>query len=316
MKIRVNAVVVTYNRRLLLEECIVSLLSQSYPICRIIIINNNSTDSTNDFLDTLNSDKRFKIINLSQNVGGAGGFNIGLQESFNLRVDWSWLMDDDTIPTHNALENLIRKTDVAPNIGFLSSKVLWINGAVHLMNMVCPVPFVRNIPFNEYSSKSLYLIPSGSFVSFLVNNCVVEKVGLPIKEFFIWLDDIEYSRRIIENGYIGGYVDDSIVVHKTPYNYSVSLASASLDIKWKFYYGIRNSIFMIRQSNSFAKGYLKIIRQFVVELCEVFKRDNGKCQFFTILLKGYISGIYFSPKIPRIELFDNSISEIQNQINN
>ncbi|UVQ07046.1 glycosyltransferase [Bacteroides caccae] len=78
---KINCVIVTYNRLSLLKECISALKNQTYKINKIYIINNNSTDGTSDYLQELIADSQFVIINLPQNIGGAGGIFRGNKKS-------------------------------------------------------------------------------------------------------------------------------------------------------------------------------------------------------------------------------------------
>jgi GT2 family glycosyltransferase len=152
-------------------------------------------------------------------------------------------MDDDTIPTETALEKLINKTVIldANKIGFLCSKVLWIDGNPHIMNIPAVKPLVNGIPFNIYEEENVLLAESASFVSLLVRRDVVKTVGLPIKEFFIWADDVEYTLRITRKGFLGFYTNNSIVIHKTKANYS-----ASQVYDWRFYYNVRNNLWVYK----------------------------------------------------------------------
>jgi GT2 family glycosyltransferase len=127
--IKVNCVIVTCNRLSLLKECITAVLSQTFLIYKIIIVNNASTDGTSDYLKTLDR-QRFEIITCRKNTGGAGGFNEGMKKSCEIGADWTWVMDDDTIPFQNALELLVIKSGIIKNTGFLCSRVLWGGGGV------------------------------------------------------------------------------------------------------------------------------------------------------------------------------------------
>lgn len=94
----VNCVVVTYNRIELLKENITALKQQTYPLHKIFIIDNCSTDNTPDYLAQLN-DPQIQNIRMTKNIGGAGGFNEGIKQAVLSRCEYVWVMDDDTIPT-------------------------------------------------------------------------------------------------------------------------------------------------------------------------------------------------------------------------
>ena len=94
MNIKVDGVVVTYNRLSLLKECLTALLDQEYPLNKIYVINNNSSDETASYLRKIS--KKYPTIipvNLKKNVGGAGGFNVGLKFFMKKsNAAYAWIM--------------------------------------------------------------------------------------------------------------------------------------------------------------------------------------------------------------------------------
>ena len=157
-------------------------------------------------------------------------------------------MDDDTIPTKNALEELTKGLSLSDRIGFVCSKVIWTDGSLHKMNG-------PNLVVNHTTKKTILksnmqtsgmACESCSFVSVLFNSKAVREVGLPIKEFFIWADDLEYTSRIHLHRYDGFYIERSVVVHKTAVNYGPKIQTAPVETAWKFYYHARNMSYINR----------------------------------------------------------------------
>lgn len=298
---RINSVIVTYNRLPLLKECVVAVKNQTYPIEQIFIVDNNSKDGTREYLETLVNDDQIIVITLSENIGGAGGFSEGIKKSVMAGVDWVWVMDDDTVPDKDALKELISGVTVSGNVGYVCSKVVWVDGMVHKMN----VPFFGPqgqglIPINYYTNiADVLLIQSASFVSVLINSEAVYKVGLPIKEFFIWGDDIEFTTRISKYGYIGLYAWNSIAVHKTKVNYDAYLETAPTETAWKFRYGIRNKIYLRyrRRKNKVLVFFsiLNLYRRTVRRLRN--RTSEDKKIFIKELWKGVREGLTFTPAI-------------------
>lgn len=101
----VAAVVVTRNRRTLLQQCLHALLRQSIP-ADIWIIDNASTDGTEEAVSAL-ANSRVIYRNTGENLGGAGGFSFGIRAAATQPYELLWLMDDDTIPEPSALEYLL-----------------------------------------------------------------------------------------------------------------------------------------------------------------------------------------------------------------
>lgn len=214
---KINAVVVTYNRQKLLEECIDSLLEQTYELNKIFIIDNASTDGTKQFvIQKYSENDKVIFISLSKNYGGAGGFYYGIRKAYMNKCDWVWIMDDDTIPTKSALEELIKSTAyIDEKISFLASTVFGPNGEP--MN----VPDIsKDVADNGYKdwycnlSDGIVKIESATFVSLLVNTDAIERVGAPHPDFFIWGDDTEYTMRMTMNYGPAFLVGKSKVIHK------------------------------------------------------------------------------------------------------
>ncbi len=84
--VRVFAVVVTYNRRPLLEECLQALGAQERPVDRVLVVDNASTDGTAAFVR--NEHPEVQLLALAENEGGAGGFHEGLKAAHAAGADW------------------------------------------------------------------------------------------------------------------------------------------------------------------------------------------------------------------------------------
>ena len=194
----IAAVVVTYNRKALLKKCIDHILKQSAGAPDILVIDNASTDGTGGFITEEYKDvPEVKYYNTGANLGGAGGFSYGINKAVCLDYEYLWIMDDDTIPKEDALSELIKADKLLDgNYGFLSSYAKWIDGTPCEMN-VPAISYKWRENINLMDEKMIRL-DSASFVSMYIKASVVKEVGLPIKEFFIWADDVEYSLRISE----------------------------------------------------------------------------------------------------------------------
>ena len=101
------AIVVTYNRKEFLKENLEALINQTFNKFDLLVIDNNSSDGTDELLNEFkNKYNNIDYIKLSENIGGAGGFNKGMKEAILRKYKYAWLMDDDTIPCENSLESI------------------------------------------------------------------------------------------------------------------------------------------------------------------------------------------------------------------
>ena len=310
------AVVVTYNRKELLMECLDGIRNQTVPVQGVTIVDNASTDNTPQLLfekgyikelppkelkepwetslDVSIKDENLKIhyVRMNKNTGGAGGFYEGIKRSYQKGYDWLWLMDDDTIPTPTTLEELLKAFEIDDKIGFACSKALWVDNTPHLMNIPQISPIINGAPFNKYEDKNFLLINGASFVSLLLPSRIVKEIGLPIKELFLWSDDIEYTTRIIESGYLGAYCPKSIVYHKTKTNYSASMTTDN----FKYFLKVRNGLILQKRHKLRFWFYLLLSGKTIFELM-------GKKQFQLAYVhtKATIAAIFFKIKIDRVK---------------
>ncbi len=218
MQDKVIAIVVTYNRKDLLAECLSSLQEQTYKLSKIILIDNASTDGTYDFIHTsgrFNQDL-IEYVQMETNTGGAGGFYEGIRRAREMSCDWIWVMDDDTIPDNNALEELIEKKNmIGEEVSFVSSCVYGLNG--EYMNVPNIAETRGQNGYRDWYCQlqnSAVKIADATFVSTLINKKAVLECGLPCKDFFIWGDDTEYTMRIIKNYGPAYLIGTSKVIHK------------------------------------------------------------------------------------------------------
>ncbi len=242
--VRVVAVVVAYNRRDLLAEVLDALAAQESPVARIVVVDNASMDGSAEVARA--AGELVDLVELARNTGGAGGFAAGMAVALaDHRPDWIWLMDDDTVPTPSALRELLDAV-AGTDVVVAGSRVEWFDGSEHPMNTPRPKPFAGARERRAAAAIRAVPIRSTSFVSMLVRADVVREVGLPIADYFIWNDDFEYSTRALR-GRRGLHVPASVVIHKTRV-----LGSTDVDPGERFYYEVRNKLWMFRRSRGLA----------------------------------------------------------------
>ena len=101
----VAVVIVTYNRADLLSRMLDGLAVQTRPVDAIFVIDNASTDHTRDVL--VRDDLPLRVTHSQDNLGGAGGFHLGVRQAYDAGHDRIWLMDDDVVPVPTCLEVLL-----------------------------------------------------------------------------------------------------------------------------------------------------------------------------------------------------------------
>ena len=214
----VIAIIVTYNRKQLLEECLEAVLKQTVTVYKIILIDNASTDGTEMLFK--NGERydlpQIEYHKMSENLGGSGGFYEGIKLCREDTYSWAWIMDDDTIPNADCLEKLLKAKDkIDGKIGFLASYIKGPNDEAMNVPTLDMTPSKNGYPFwYKYLNEKCVQVAAATFVSILVNQEAVLKCGLPCKDYFIWGDDAEYTQRISTHYAPCYFVGDSVAVHK------------------------------------------------------------------------------------------------------
>lgn len=297
---RTAAVVVTYNRKELLKENIERLLAQSMQKCLdVVIIDNASTDGTREYISLYIEEKQVHYTNTGANLGGAGGFQFGVRYAAEGGYDFVWLMDDDCMPTPTALEEFYRWDErLKGNYGFLSSKVLWTDGGICTMN-VQKKDIVRKV--RDFTPQMIP-VEMASFVSLFVPISVVREVGLPIKEFFIWTDDWEYTRRISRK-YPCYLITSSVVTHKSVSNIGANIATDTAERLDRYNYLYRNDVYLYRREG--LNGFLYEATRLSFHVLRVLlKAKNHKWKRVRCIIRGTKAGFRFHPEIEYVRESD------------
>ncbi len=200
---KILAIIVTYNRLSDLNKCIVALQMQSYKDFDICIVNNGSTDGTDNWLKS--NGEGLIVIN-QENLGGAGGFYAGQKYAMEHGYDWIWMMDDDGIPHPDQLKNLVEYADRSDK-KFINALVIDKDDhsrfAFHAYDWTIDKA-------HQFETIEQFIHPfNGTFV----HTDVLKECGLTKKEMFIWGDEIELTMRYTHAGHKPVTVTSAIHYH-------------------------------------------------------------------------------------------------------
>ncbi|MCL7406845.1 glycosyltransferase family 2 protein [Paradonghicola geojensis] len=286
---KLAAVIVTHNRADKLAKVLQALRSQTRVPDAIYVINNASTDYTGEVAVGV------EYLRLPENIGGAGGFNLGMKRAYADGADLVWVSDDDAYPEPMAIAQLEQaldrfETDTGRQAPFACSWVKWTDGGHCEMNTPAPV---WDWPRFYSSDAPVFLVSACSFVSCLIPRWAIEAHGFPIAEYFIWYDDAEYTQRLGQS-HPGLFVPDSVVVHDLPVNQGVNYGLITGQSLWKFRYGARNETSARLRMMGWAgvaEFWLRAHRQM----------RGTPWRFRRAIYAAFWRGLWFRPEIERVE---------------
>lgn len=253
-------VIVTYNRKQLLHECIENVQKQTMQASSIIIINNASTDTTGSYLETLQKENTiYDIVNLPENIGGAGGFAKGIERSLEKNVDCVLLIDDDAMIAEDYMEQVLQARQSEPAYQAFAGTVKTndIIDTFHRRTISKVGMLFHNCSEEEYQ-QPYFLCEVASFCGMVLDISLIKQIGLPHAEYFIWHDDAEYSLRVRKYGKFL-VVTNAVLNHKTKQN----TTTFPRRYNWKDYYAVRNRIWMLREHGTLADRFVNWMDLFI-----------------------------------------------------
>ncbi len=277
------AVVVTYaNRFCLLKKVLESALSEG--VIKIIVIDNNSSSESKSKLKAYQEylgKKKMKVIYLDDNYGSAVGYKIGLEEACNDKAcEFIWLLDDDNQPKKESLNvlkdywNSIVQDDKNEKVSLLSyrkdrkayKEAIMINDpdlvlgrmngflGFHIVDL--PKKLLKLIKrklglstFEDAKHIKSGKVSVAPYGGMFFHKEILESIGYPNEDFFVYYDDHDWSYRITQNSGDIYIVLDSIVDDiDTSWNLKEKTGSPFYSYlnegdNFRIYYTVRNRVY-------------------------------------------------------------------------
>lgn len=289
MNQKVAVVLVTFNRLDKLKISLECYEKQEYPLERIIVVDNCSSDGTVEFLREWQAEAgafRREALYLKENTGGAGGFGSGMEYALKrmdegvFEADWILVSDDDAFPEPDAVKQLIyyynRQTlEVQNGIVALSSSVI-NKGEIHeshrsrIQRSALRVRFV-GVSKEEYE-KEAFDIDLFSYVGTMIKTSALRKAGTTNKALFIYGDDNEHSIRLAKMGRLL-VVPASRYIHDTP-------GVETRSVGWHNYYNRRNQLYILKKYFPKRYFYSRMIKRMILDESLISKYTKEERNLF------------------------------------
>ncbi len=236
----VSVVIVNWNGRHLLGECLGSLRDQTARNFEIILVDNGSHDGSPEYVQE--HYREVKVVRLAENRGFAGGNNAGIRMASGKYLA---LLNNDTKVDPDWLRNLAREAEAGPSaVGMWASKILSYDNP-EIIDNVGLLLYADGLARGkgrlekdegQYEQAGEAFFPSGCAA--LYRRQMLDEIGLFDEEFFAYADDVDLGLRARLAGWQCIYVPSAKVYHK----YS---ASSSAHSPFKAFLVERNRIWVL-----------------------------------------------------------------------
>ncbi|MGH3336461.1 MAG: glycosyltransferase family 2 protein [Nocardioides sp.] len=238
----VAVVIVTFNRADLLTRMLDGLAAQTRVPDAVFVIDNASTDHTREILTARREHPGLPlhVTHSEENLGGAGGFRLGVRLAYDAGHDRIWLVDDDVVPATDCLEVLLSADE--PCVAAIREDVrgqLVEKAALDfdLSNPLAIRPKRTSVEDTYADRKDMperVELQNVSFEGFMFRRGVVDTIGLPDASYFIFYDDVDFAVRARRAGYRIWGMRDAVLVRQLEFDQQHALDT------WKGFYMFRN----------------------------------------------------------------------------
>ncbi|WP_323792073.1 glycosyltransferase family 2 protein [Nocardioides sp.] len=264
----VAIVVVTYNRADLLAPMLAGLARLEHAADLVLVIDNASTDHTPQVLADCTL-PGLEVLRTVENLGGAGGFHLGMRTAYDRGVDRIWVMDDDVVPAPDCLTVLLAQDEPClTSVREDTSGALVEKAATHFdLRTPWAIKPKRAMVETAYGTRAAMPerveVQNVAFEGFMVRREVIAEIGLPDPAYFIFYDDVDLALRAQRAGYRIWAVRDAVLVRQLSFDQQHDLAG------WKGYFMYRN-LFVVHArygENALVRHKPWLIALVVVLLC-------------------------------------------------
>jgi rhamnopyranosyl-N-acetylglucosaminyl-diphospho-decaprenol beta-1,3/1,4-galactofuranosyltransferase len=253
----------------------------------VYIVDNASTDGTPEFVKSLGPAARYRY--LPQNTGSAGGFEEALRWAYEAGHRWLWITDDDSIPHHDALEQLLRSVSSHRDVLMAAPKKVTPEGRLWRAEMIYDSAdqTAREPQERLYEGNEPFECDWTANTGLLVRREAIQAGGLPLADLFAFGEDTEYCLRLRRHGRLI-LVPRATVVHRDPsMEWPVPVA-----LLWRSYYVRRNSIYLSSRSRILPpRGVASIVLSTIREAIAILRKLNAKRLRLRVLIAASYHGL-------------------------
>jgi GT2 family glycosyltransferase len=303
MSPKVIVLVLSYNGIYLLEDCLNSYLANEYDNYKILVIDNGSSDGTEEYVK--NNFESVLVRRLEKNQGYSGGFNFGLDIAFNeMNADYALITNNDVVADKNIIAELVKVAITDEMIGFTTGKVYYYDKKDTLQTVGMSYDPIRinggHIGIKEVDKGQYDEICERYFaddVFTMVSKKLHKEVGGYDSEFVLQAEQFDWQMRAKQKGYKIMFTPHAKLWHKE----SMTIGKHS---STKLYYDARNPMIVLMKYTD-AKVFKKYF--WIHFWKDTFRASLVNIKHLNIIIGfsiwgGFFSGVYWGVKNNKLTL--------------
>jgi GT2 family glycosyltransferase len=217
---KITVIVLSWNGREMTMDCLQSLVASDYPRLDIYLVDNASTDGTVDSVRETFAERVQLIVN-PENLGFAGGNNVGIQKAINEGADYVLLLNNDTTVAPDMISRLVEAARSRTEMGVFSPKIYYENPPDQIWyaggDVLLARGTVRHIGIREKDCGQYDTPREVDYVSgcaLMARSEVIEKIGLLDESYKMYFEDTDFCMRARRAGFGCYYVPQARMWHK------------------------------------------------------------------------------------------------------
>jgi len=204
---RVSVVILNWNRKEMLLDCLHHIKQLEYPVWEIIVVDNGSTDDSVNAVESVYPD--VKLIVNDKNYGAQEGKNIGLRYAVKSLTDFIYMVDNDIIVDSASLSELMKIAESDSKVGIVGTLMYNYSKPDEILSAGGIIDFTQNVSRGrgdrEKDRGQYNKIEEVDYLwggAMLVKREVLDKVGFFDSGYTgYWFEDTDFSMRVRQAGF-------------------------------------------------------------------------------------------------------------------
>ena len=297
------AVILTYNRKDLLRECLQAIARQTRAPDALVVINNASTDGTPDMLST--EFPQVTEVRLPENVGPAGGYHEVLKYAQASGYTWLWIMDDDGEPAPETLADLL---DGVAKWGLdLASPLVLDIASPDKLSFPLKLDGCWSVEAERARREPVISGQAHLFNGTLMRTRLIAEVGLPDTRFYHQGFEVEYSFRLLRHQVKQAVIPKALFYHPSGRGYLVlpgRFFGAKARVRyansdWKNYFLYRNTAYINRYVKDWRASLISLVASFFLHAIFFLLMRRGDVRGYALCMRAMLDGLHGTFEDPK-----------------